>query len=106
MKILLIGKNGQLGAEINRQSLERKYEINAFGREELDITDSNKVNQEIESYKPDIVINASAFQVVPACEIEPEQAFLVNAISLKSLAEFCEEKNIRLVTYSTDYVFD
>lgn len=106
MKILLIGKNGQLGAEINRQSLERKYEISVFGREELDITDSNKVNQEIESYEPDIVINTSAFHVVPVCEDEPEQAFLVNAISLKSLAEFCEEKKIKLITYSTDYVFD
>lgn len=106
MKILLIGKNGQLGVEINKQALNTKYGMKAFGREELDITDSKKVKSEIESFSPDVVINASAFHVVPDCEIYPEKAFLVNTISLKSISQFCEEKNIKFVTYSTDYVFD
>lgn len=106
MKIFLIGKNGQLGAEINEQSKEQGYKIRAFGREELDITDFKNVKSQVEAFGPEFVINTSAFHVVSQCEDEPEQAFLVNSISLKPIAEFCEEKNIRFVTYSTDYVFD
>ncbi len=106
MRIILIGKNGQLGKEIHKQSQERGYDVHAFGREELDIANSEKVKEEIKSFKPDAVFNASAFHVVPQCEDEPEQAFLVNAIALKPIAVVCEEKNIKFVTYSTDYVFD
>lgn len=106
MKILLIGKNGQLGSEINKQAIEAGLEIKAFSREEVDITNSEKVKSEIESFNPNVVINTSAFHVVPACEEEPEEAFLVNSISLKPIATICWEKNIRFVTYSTDYVFD
>lgn len=106
MKILLIGKNGQLGSELDKQSRESGYEIKAFGREELDITDSEKVNSRIKSLNPEVVINASAFHVVPDCELHPDKAFLVNATSLKPIAQICAEKNIKFVTYSTDYVFD
>lgn len=106
MKIFLIGKNGQLGSEIDKQIIEREHIIKSFGHEDLDITDSEKVKSEIEKFNPDIVINATAFHVVPVCEENPDKAFLINAISLKPLAQFCEDKNIKLVTYSTDYVFD
>lgn len=106
MKILLIGKNGQLGQEINKQARERKLKIQAFGREELDITDSKKVILNIKSFNPNVVINTSAFHVVPLCEDQPDQAFLVNAISLKPIAMHCCENKIKFVTYSTDYVFD
>lgn len=106
MKILLIGKNGQLGQEINKQSQKRGYEIYAFGREELDITDSEKVKAKIESLKPAVVFNASAYHVVPECETYPDKAFQINAISLKNLAETCKKYNITFVHYSTDYVFD
>ena len=106
MKIILIGKNGQLGLEIDRQARDREYEMLSFGHEELDITDIDSVKKEIESFNPDFVINTSAFHVVPQCEDEPGKAFLVNAISLKPIAAFCEEKNVKLVTYSTDYIFD
>lgn len=106
MKILLIGRKGQLGSEIQTQTIKRGFEVKAFGREELDILDTKKVKFEIEKFTPDIVINTSAFHVVSLCEDEPEQAFLVNAISLKSLAQLCEKMSIKLITYSTDYVFD
>jgi len=106
MKILLIGKNGQLGQEIHRQSQKLRYEIHAFGREELDITDSKKVKFKIESIKPTVIINASAFHVVPDCEIYPEKAFLVNATAVKNVAQITEQLNIPFITYSTDYVFD
>lgn len=106
MKILLIGKKGQLGQEIHKKSKETGYEIHAFGREELDIASSEKVKSKIESLKPTVVINATAFHVVSDCEIYPNRAFLVNAIAIGNIAEITEKMNIRFVTYSTDYVFD
>lgn len=106
MKILLIGKNGQLGSEIDKQSLDRGYEVHSFGHEELDITYSEKVKRKIEAFAPAVVINASAFHNVPLCEDQPDQAFLVNAIALKPIAEMCSKKNIKFVHFSTDYVFD
>ena len=106
MKVLLIGKNGQLGKEIDQQSKKKEYEVYSFGREELDITNWKVVKSKIEDIKPDTIVNASAFHVVRQCEDEPEQAFLINAITLKRIAEICSEKNIKFVTYSTDYVFD
>lgn len=106
MKILLIGKNGQLGQEIHKQSLEKGYEIQAFGREELDITDSKKVKKTIEKLRPTVVINASAFHVVSDCEIYPEKAFLINAIAVRNVAQLCENVDTPFITYSTDYIFD
>lgn len=106
MKILLIGNTGQLGAELDKQARSLKHELVSFAHEELDITDSEKVKKEIEKFSPDVVINATAFHVVPLCEDEPDQAFRINAIALKPIAEKCFEQNIRFVTYSTDYVFD
>ncbi len=106
MKILLIGKNGQLGSEIDKQAINRKHEIHSFGHEELNIADSGKVKIRIESISPDVVINASAFHNVPVCEEQPDQAFLVNTIALKPITEICSDKNIKFVHFSTDYVFD
>ena len=106
MKILLIGSTGQLGFELDRQARDLKHEIRSFSHEDLDITDSEKVKKEVNSFNPEFVINASAFHNVPLCEEQPDQAFLVNAIALKPIVQLCEEKNIKFITYSTDYVFD
>lgn len=106
MKILLIGKNGQLGSELDKQSAEKGHEVHLFGHEELDITNSEKVKSKIESLKPTVVINASAFHNVSLCEEQPDQAFLINASSLKPIVQLCLEENIKFVHYSTDYVFD
>lgn len=106
MKILLIGKNGQLGSEIDRQARGLQFKIHSFGREELDITDYHSVRRQIQKHKPGFVVNASAFHVVPDCEAYPEKAFAINAIALKSLADICTEYNSKLVHYSSDYIFD
>lgn len=106
MKILLIGKNGQLGMALEEQAKKLNLAVLSYGREDLDITDYDKVNKEIAANKPDVVINASAFHVVPECENYPDKAFAINASSLKNLAEVCERTGSVLVHYSTDYVFD
>ena len=106
MKLLLIGKNGQLGKEIVSEARKRDFELFAYGREDLDITDSEKLKAEIERVHPDVVVNVSAYHVVPDCELYPQEAFKVNSTAVKELAVICKELDIIFVTYSTDYVFD
>lgn len=106
MKVLILGKNGQLGEALNKQGKSLGYKTLPYGRQELDITDSNKVKKVILSERPDVVINATAYHVVPDCEIYPEKAFLVNATAVRNIAEITDGLNILFVTYSTDYVFD
>ncbi|MBI5123539.1 dTDP-4-dehydrorhamnose reductase [Candidatus Roizmanbacteria bacterium] len=106
MRLLLIGKNGQIGAEINHLAKNYGFEIFAFSKEELDITDVENLKKKIIRYHPDFIINASAYHVLPDCEKYPENAFKINASCLKELAEICSEKEIKLVHFSTSYVFD
>lgn len=105
-KILLIGKSGQVGAEIMLQAKKVGFDLKAFDHEELDITDFNKTQKLIGRVKPDIIINASAYHVVPDCEKYPDKAFEINTIAQKNLAVLSNELGARLVYYSTDKVFD
>ena len=106
MKILLFGKNGQIGKEIDRLARQGGFDIISYGRQELDIIDTELVTQTIRKYKPHIIINATAFHVVPECEAKPELAFLINAASLKPIADLCNELAIQFLHISSDYVFD
>lgn len=103
MKILLIGKTGQLGGDILRNG--GAHEIHAPDMEVLDITRPETVRAAISGFRPDVVINTAAFHNVPQCEIEPLEAFRVNCVAVRDLAAACREADARLVTFSTDYVF-
>lgn len=103
MKILLIGKTGQLGSSI--LSINTTHEIIAPDRAEIDIEDSHSIDKAIKNYRPDVIINTAAFHNVPQCESEPLKAFNVNVVSVRKLALACKEANVLLVTFSTDYVF-
>jgi dTDP-4-dehydrorhamnose reductase len=104
--LMIIGKNGQLGVELVLFAKKLNRNFVAFGKEELDITDQLQLKKVIEKNKPKIIINTSAYHVVPDCEINPLLAFEVNCVAVRNLAKLCKENNILLVTYSTDYVFD
>lgn len=106
MKIFLIGKNGQLGYEIDKLSRKLRNDTFSFGQADLNILDHSFVRDKISEIMPDVVINTAAYHVVPDCEKYPDKAFLVNTIAQKNLADICREKGIRLVYYSTDKVFD
>lgn len=106
MKVLIIGKTGQLGEQLFIQAKNYKHTAIAFSHDELDITDRIVVEKMINKVKPDVVFNATAYHFVPDCELYPDKAFLVNAIAVRDLAEICQNLNIRFVHYSTDYVFD
>jgi len=104
-RILLSGANGQLGWELNH-TLSPQYEVHAFERSKLDLTDSKQIRQRISEIKPDIIINASAYTAVDSAEQEPELAFAVNAEAPAILAEEAARIDAALIHYSTDYVFD
>jgi dTDP-4-dehydrorhamnose reductase len=103
MKILLIGATGQLGGDIVRNN--KIHDIHAPERGALDLARPAQVAETIRTLRPAMVINCAAFHNVPLCEEQPEQAFRINCVAVRQLAELCEETGARLVTFSSDYVF-
>ncbi|MBE0669170.1 MAG: dTDP-4-dehydrorhamnose reductase, partial [Anaerolineales bacterium] len=105
MKILLFGKTGQLGWELNR-TLAPLGEVYALGPDELDLVDLKALTQRIRDIKPQLIINASAYTAVDRAEQEPELAMLLNAHAPQVMAEAAHELHAPFIHYSTDYVFD
>ncbi len=105
MKILLTGKNGQLGWELER-ALAPLGELAAYDRTNLDLAKPDQIAAAVSSVKPDIIVNAAAYTAVDKAESEPETAFAVNAIAPGLLAEGAKRAGALLIHYSTDYVFD
>jgi dTDP-4-dehydrorhamnose reductase len=105
MKIVLFGKNGQLGWELER-SLPLLGDVVSFDREELDLCDLHAVQKTLYDLKPDLIINASAYTDVDRAEKETELARQVNALAPGVMAETARKLGAVLVHYSTDYVFD
>lgn len=105
MKILLLGKNGQIGWELQR-TLAPLGKIIALGREDLDLVDQNAIRSTVRSVKPALIINAAAYTAVDQAESEPELAMAVNGIAPGILAEEAMLCRAKLIHYSTDYVFD
>lgn len=112
MKIILIGADGQLGTDLakvfknNGSTRPNKFVLTELTINDLDITDFAKTKDLITKVKPDVIINTSAYHNVPECEKNPDKAFLVNTIAVRNLAMICRSFNIRLIHFSTDYVFD
>jgi dTDP-4-dehydrorhamnose reductase len=105
MKILLTGRNGQVGYELER-ALTPLGEIYAFDHQQLDLSDPIPIVSRVREVKPDIIVNAAAYTDVDQAEKEVEQATLVNAAGPGFLAAEAKEAGALLVHYSTDYVFD
>ena len=104
MKYLIIGKNGQLGKEFQKKLGNKN--ILALGREECDISNFSQVLEVFEDYKPSVVINCSAYNLVDKAEEDYTTAFKVNALGVRNLAYASMKHNAFLVHFSTDYVFD
>lgn len=105
MKILLFGKNGQVGWELQR-SLAPLGEVIAFGSAECDLTDPDGLARTVRNISPDVIVNAAAYTAVDKAESEPELARSINAQAPAVLAREAKKLNAWLIHYSTDYVFD
>ncbi len=106
MKILLIGKSGQLGSQLCPVLEKQGYIVVAPDRSELDLAHLPAALEVLKRNAPDLVINTAAFHNVTLCETEGKQAFDINALAVKALAETCADIGSRFLTFSTDYVFD
>jgi dTDP-4-dehydrorhamnose reductase len=109
MKILLLGKNGQVGWELQR-SLAPLGDVLALGRHSPqycgDLSKPEELAQTVLAYKPDFIVNAAAHTAVDKAESEPELARVLNADAPAALAKTAAQVGAWLVHYSTDYVFD
>jgi len=105
MKIVIVGSGGRLGAALMRE-LARKFDVVGLNHAQLDLADAKQIHAKIDNLEFDVLINAAAFTNVDLCEKERGQAFQINAEAPRSLAEICREKKVKLIHFSTDYVFD
>jgi len=109
MKILLLGKNGQLGWELQR-SLAPLGQVTALARESEnycgDLANLAGLTDTVRILRPDVIVNAAAYTAVDQAENEPERAHLLNATAVGTLAEEAARLGAWLIHYSTDYVFD
>jgi dTDP-4-dehydrorhamnose reductase len=105
MKIVILGAGGRLGAALLHEYRE-KYDLDGFNRAQLDLANLDDVRGKLGAISFDVLINAAAFTNVDACETERDRAFLINAEAPGVLAEICNEKDAKLIHFSTDYVFD
>ena len=105
MRILLLGHKGMLGSDLFLK-LSVQHEVIGMDKEEIDIVSPDECVQAIKETAPSVVINAAAYTNVDGCETAEEECFAVNAEAVKNIAQACRNKNIRIIHFSTDYVFD
>ena len=105
MKILLTGKDGQVGFALHKK-LASLGEVVATNRDMLDLSDPQAIRIFIDKTKPDIIINPAAYTKVDQAQNEPDLTFQINAVAPQVLAEKASELDIPIIHFSTDYVFD
>lgn len=105
MRILLLGKDGQVGWELQR-SLAPLGLVRMLGRDEADLAQPESLRAWVRGFAPDVIVNAAAYTAVDKAESDADTAQLVNAAAPGVLAEEAAACGAWLVHYSTDYVFD
>ena len=105
MKILLTGRTGQIGWELERR-LAPLGEMVALDRTGLDLARPESVGPVVHSIRPDLIVNAAGYTAVDRAESETQACFAINAESVGELARQAAQLGALLVHYSTDYVFD
>lgn len=106
MNVLLFGANGQLGSDIVRLWDDPAIQLAGVTRADADVTDAGAVERLVAEYRPDAVINTTAFHNLPVCETDPETCFRVNVLGGRNIAAAAAQVRASIVQISTDYVFD
>ena len=105
MKILLTGKNGQVGFEL-RRSLSVLGEVKAVDLAECDLSNADAIRQLVKEYRPEVIVNPAAYTAVDKAEGDQILATAVNVTAPSVFAEEAQRLGALLVHFSTDYVFD
>lgn len=104
-KILLIGRNGQLGKALLKAAHDFDFEVIAVDKDEIDVSRSESIVRIMNEIQPNILINTSAYHVVPRCEDYPMEAMKINFEAVAAMAKISKDAAIKFITFSTDYVF-
>src|SRR5437879_4787937 len=102
MRIVLIGAGGQLGTALTARLGGHVIPV---GRDAIDLADAQQVRRVVPDLRPELVINAAAYNFVDNAEEEADRAYAVNATGPRILAETCAALDVPLVHVSTDYVY-
>ena len=112
MRVLVIGKNGQVGQSIQNivnitsNANLKKYDFVFVGRNELDISKASNIQAYFEKNKFDVAINCAAYTNVEQAEVNVNDAKLINHLAVKEIATSAKKNNMKLIHISTDFVFD
>lgn len=106
MKLLCIGKSGQVARALDERGAVRNLEIICLGRPDIDLSKRETLHAAIEKTRPNVVINAGAYTNVDGAETNRETAFEINATGAGHLANACATHSKPLIHISTDYVFN
>ena len=105
MKILVTGATGQLGFDILKELKRRNHIAVGVSSKEMDITNFNEVKDVINKVNPQAIIHCAAYTAVDNAEEDIEKCRKVNAYGTENIAKICKELDIKMMYYSTDYVF-
>jgi len=97
--ILVAGGQGKLGSALGRLG------ANALGRSALDVLSADSTTQALDTHKPNLVVNCTAYTNVDKAETDAETVFALNAGGARNLAEMCAQRDVPLIHISTDCVF-
>ncbi|WCN38100.1 dTDP-4-dehydrorhamnose reductase [Aneurinibacillus uraniidurans] len=106
VKVLVTGGNGQLGTDVALLLKRHSYDVYAYGRDRLDITNQSQVQDVVRQIQPDVIIHTAAYTKVDQAETDSDMAYLVNAVGTRNIAVEAERYQAKLIYISTDYVFD
>lgn len=105
MKILLLGKTGQIGRQLQR-FLPVLGDLVPLSRKQADLSDAHALGLALSIHQPDVIVNAAAYTAVDRAQLEPEAAASINTDAVAQLARYAKESDALLVHYGTDYIFD
>lgn len=105
LKFLVTGANGLL-AHALKEAAPKGVELLMLARGDFDLTKPEQMREQVRGFRPDVVINTAAYNLVDRCEVERELSWAVNVTGPQKLAEICAANGCKLVHYGTDYVFD
>lgn len=106
IRILILGRNGQVAQELARIPWPRSVETMIAGRAECDLAEAGAAERTIKSFRPNIIINAAAYTAVDRAEKEKSAARRLNAEAIGEIAQAAAAHGAKLIHISTDYVFD
>lgn len=107
VKVLVTGKNGQLGSELQELADNYpNYNIVFVDREEMDLSNPDQIFEVLDTEKPEIIVSAGAYTAVDKAESDQELCDAVNHIAVKTIGAWAADNNANVIHISTDYVFD